>query len=69
VVDVILQVQKVVRDSQEEDTTGGKDNDKPPTTDIDDPAAGQKLDDRTVVSFGVQVTHYYVSPATQSTSV
>jgi hypothetical protein len=56
VVDVILQVQKVVRESQQEDTTaGGKDNDKPPSTQVDDPGADQQLDGRTVVSFGIQV--------------
>jgi hypothetical protein len=56
VVDVILQVQKVVRESEQEDKTeGGKDNDKPPSTQVDDPGAEQHLDGRTVVSFGIQV--------------
>lgn len=54
VVDVILQVQKAVRESQgEEDTAGGKDNDAGVAN--DDPNAGQHLDGKTTVTIGIQV--------------
>ena len=56
VVDVILQVQKVVKESQEDGDGDGKGKDDP-SAGMDDPTtAGQPMDDRTVVSFGIQVS-------------
>lgn len=60
VVDVILQVQKAVRDSHNGDSTtgGGKDNDTGAVA--DDPAANQELDGKTTVTIGVQVHKDYL---------
>ena len=54
VVDVILQVEKIVHDAKDDsEDSGSKNND--PGTQYDDPTAIQKLDDSTIVSVGIQV--------------
>lgn len=53
VVDVVMQVQGMVRHQHDQEDEAGKNND--PSTVVDDAVEPVKLDGRTVVSYGIQV--------------